>query len=42
MGADRADVGEVFRQVLRDVLHHDDRSFGNFFGRVKQGAKKAG
>lgn len=40
--ADRPDVGEVFSQVLQDVLHRVDKTFKAFFGRVRRGEKKVG
>jgi putative transposase len=36
---DRPDVGEVYAQVLQDVLHRVDRAFHDFFRRVRRGEK---
>jgi putative transposase len=35
--AERADVAEVFSQVLQDVLHRSDKAFASFFRRVARG-----
>jgi putative transposase len=40
--ADCPDVGEVFSQVLQDVLHRVDKTFRAFYGRVRRGEKKVG
>jgi putative transposase len=40
--ADCPDVGEVYSQVLQDVLHRVDKTFKAFFGRVRRGEKKVG
>jgi putative transposase len=40
--ADCPDVGEVFSQVLQDVLRRVDKTFKAFFGRVRRGEKKVG
>jgi putative transposase len=40
--SDRPDVGEVFSQVLQDVLHRVDKTFKAFFGRVRRGEQTVG
>jgi putative transposase len=36
---DRPDVADVYSQVLQDVLHRVDKTFGAFFGRVRRGER---
>ena len=36
---DRLDVAGVYSQVLQDVLHRVDKTFGAFFGRVRRGER---
>lgn len=36
---ERSDVGEVYSQVLQEVLHRVEKSFDGFFRRVKRGQK---
>jgi putative transposase len=36
---DRPDVAGVYSQVLQDVLHRVDKTFGAFFGRVRRGER---
>lgn len=38
----RGDVGSVYSQVLQDVLRRCQRSFDNFFRRIKKGDKRVG